>query len=47
MNLVCQCAAGPTVPEALPQLPFCQKVQAPLAAQVMRDTANQAKAQDG
>ncbi|KAL3806425.1 hypothetical protein ACHAXA_009623 [Cyclostephanos tholiformis] len=39
MNLVCQFAAGLTVPEALKQLMFCQKRMAPLVAKVIRDTA--------
>lgn len=47
MNLVCQFVAGLTVPEALKQLMFCQKVKAPLVAKVVRRTANLANAQDG
>ena len=47
MNLVCQFAAGLTVPEALKQLMFCQKRMAPLVAKVIRDTANAADRQDG
>jgi large subunit ribosomal protein L22 len=47
MNLVCQFAAGLTVPEALKQLMFCQKRMAPLVAKVIRDTANTADRQDG
>ena len=44
MNLVCQFAAGLTVPEALKQLLFCRKVKAPLVAQVIKRTANEANA---
>lgn len=40
MNLVCQFAAGQTVPEALKQLMFCQKKHAPTVAKVIRRTAN-------
>lgn len=47
MNLVCQFAAGLTVPEALKQLMFCQKRMAPLVAKVIRDTANTADRKDG
>lgn len=47
MNLVCQFAAGLTVPEALKQLMFCQKSRAPLVAEVIRRTANQADAKSG
>lgn len=47
MNLVCQFAAGLTVPEALKQLMFCQKRMAPLVAKVIRETANDANEQDG
>ncbi len=47
MNLVCQFAAGLTVPEALKQLMFCQKRMAPLVAKVIRDTANEADRRDG
>ena len=47
MNLVCQFAAGLTVPEALKQLMFCQKRMAPLVAKVIRDTTNSADRRDG
>eukprot|EP00984_Skeletonema_dohrnii_P014764 scaffold6269_cov67-Skeletonema_dohrnii-CCMP3373.AAC.1 len=47
MNLVCQFAHGLTVPEALKQLMFCQKVKAPLVAKVIRRTANLADIRDG
>ena len=47
MNLVCQFAAGLTVPEALKQLMFCQNRMAPLVAKVIRDTANVADRRDG
>lgn len=47
MNLVCQFAHGLTVPEALKQLLFCQKVKAPLVAKVIRRTANLADIRDG
>jgi large subunit ribosomal protein L22 len=47
MNLVCQFAAGLTVPEALKQLMFCQKRMAPLVAKVIRDTANEADRRHG
>ena len=47
MNLVCQFAAGLTVPEALKQLMFCQKVKAPLVAKVIRRTANLADIRHG
>lgn len=47
MNLVCQFAAGLTVPEALKQLMFCQKRMAPLVAEVIRRTANQADTKNG
>jgi len=47
MNLVCQFAHGLTVPEALKQLMFCQKVKAPLVARVIRRTANLADIRDG
>ena len=47
LNLVCQFAAGQTVPEALKQLMFCQKVKAPLVAKVIRRTANLANIRHG
>lgn len=47
MNLVCQFAAGLTVPEALKQLMFCQKRMAPLVAKVIRRTANLADIRHG
>ena len=47
MNLVCQFAAGLTVPEALKQLMFCRKRKAPLVAAVIRRTANYANEEDG
>ncbi len=47
MNLVCQFAAGLTVPEALKQLMFCQKVKAPLLAKVIRRTSNLADIRHG
>lgn len=47
MNLVCQFAAGLTVPEALKQLMFCQKVKAPLMAKIIRRTANLADIRHG
>lgn len=47
LNLVCQFAAGLTVPEALKQLMFCQKVKAPLVAKVIRRTANLADIRHG
>ena len=47
LNLVCQFAAGLTVPEALKQLLFCQKVKAPLVAAAIKRTANEASAKDG
>eukprot|EP00580_Thalassiosira_gravida_P002324 CAMPEP_0201607470 /NCGR_PEP_ID=MMETSP0492-20130828/6559_1 /ASSEMBLY_ACC=CAM_ASM_000837 /TAXON_ID=420259 /ORGANISM="Thalassiosira gravida, Strain GMp14c1" /LENGTH=241 /DNA_ID=CAMNT_0048072053 /DNA_START=176 /DNA_END=901 /DNA_ORIENTATION=+ len=47
MNLVCQFAAGLTVPEALKQLMFCRKVKAPLVAKIIRRTANLADIRDG
>lgn len=47
MNLVCQFVAGLTVPEALKQLMFCQKVKAPLVAQVIRRTAEAANMENG
>jgi len=47
MNLVCQFAHGLTVPEALKQLMFCQKIKAPLVAKVIRRTANLADIRDG
>jgi large subunit ribosomal protein L22 len=47
MNLVCQFAAGLTVPEALKQLMFCQKVKAPLVAKIIRRTANLADIRHG
>jgi len=47
MNLVCQFAAGLTVPEALRQLMFCQKSKAPLVAKVIRRTSNLADIRHG
>ena len=47
MNLVCQFAAGLTVPEALKQLMFCQKRMAPLVAKVIRDLSAEADRRDG
>lgn len=47
LNLVCQFAAGLTVPEALKQLMFCQKVKAPLVAKVIRRTTNLANIRHG
>lgn len=47
MNLVCQFAAGQTVPEALKQLMFCQKMHAPTVAKVIRRTANEADTEHG
>lgn len=47
MNLVCQFAAGQTVPEALKQLMFCQKKHAPTVAKVIRRTANLADIRHG
>ncbi|KAL3796922.1 hypothetical protein HJC23_000675 [Cyclotella cryptica] len=47
MNLVCQFAAGQTVPEALKQLMFCQKMHAPTVAKVIRRTANLADIRHG
>mmetsp|Transcript_769 Transcript_769/g.1814 ORF Transcript_769/g.1814 Transcript_769/m.1814 type:complete len:298 (-) Transcript_769:142-1035(-) len=47
MNLVCQFAAGQTVPEALKQLMFTQKMAAPLVAKVIRRTANLADIRHG
>ena len=47
MNLVCQFAAGLTVPEALKQLMFCQKRMAPLVSEVIRQTATEADEKDG
>lgn len=47
MNLVCQFAAGLTVPEALKQLMFCQKKHAPTVASVIRETANEADTKHG
>lgn len=47
MNLVCQFAAGMTVPEALRQLMFCRKRMAPLVAKVVRRTANLADMRHG
>lgn len=47
MNLVCQFAAGQTVPEALKQLMFCQKKLAPTVAKVIRRTSNLADIKHG
>lgn len=47
MNLVCEFAAGLTVPEALKQLMFCRKSRAPLLAMVIRRTALMADEKDG
>lgn len=47
MNLVCQFAAGLTVPEALKQLMFCQKRMAPLVSEVIRQAATEADEEDG
>lgn len=42
MNLICQFVAGMTVPEALKQLMFTRKSKAPLVAEMVRRTANEA-----
>lgn len=47
MNLVCQFAAGLTVPEALRQLMFCQKRKAPLINKLIRHVALEADEKDG
>lgn len=47
MNLVCQFAAGLTVPEAMKQLTFLNKRMAPRVSNVIRRTANLADIRDG
>ena len=47
LNLVCHLAAGLPVVEALNQLKFCNKIKAPLVAQVIQRTANLASIRDG
>jgi large subunit ribosomal protein L22 len=47
LNLVCQFAAGQTVPEALTQLMFVEKAKAPLVAKVIKRTCNLASIRDG
>jgi large subunit ribosomal protein L22 len=47
LNLVCQLAAGMTLPDALQQLEFCKKSMAPLVQKVLKRTANLADIRDG
>lgn len=47
LNLVCQFAAGQTVPDALLQLQYCEKVKAPLVASLIKSAANKAKQKYG
>lgn len=47
LNLVCQFAAGLPLPEALTQLEFSKKGQAPLVQKVLRRTANLADIRHG
>jgi len=47
LNLVCQFAAGQTVPDALLQLRYCEKSRAPLVAKVIKEAANTAKQKYG
>ena len=47
MNLICQFAAGKTVPDALLQLKFCEKAKAPLVATLIQRTMNTANQKHG
>lgn len=47
MNLVCQFAAGQTVPDALTQLDFCRKRFAPLVKELIEKTVQDAAEQGG
>ena len=47
MNLVCQFAAGQTVPDALTQLDFCRKRFAPLVKELIEKTVQEAAEQGG
>mmetsp|Transcript_6298 Transcript_6298/g.7981 ORF Transcript_6298/g.7981 Transcript_6298/m.7981 type:complete len:284 (+) Transcript_6298:67-918(+) len=47
LNLICQFAAGKTVPEALLQLKFCEKVKGPLVTSMIQSAANTAKQKYG
>ena len=47
LNLICQFAAGQTVPEALTQLQYVRKSRAPLVRKVINSTVKQAVEKDG
>jgi large subunit ribosomal protein L22 len=47
LNLICQFAAGQTVPDAMLQLKFCEKVKAPLVITLLQRTINNAKQKYG
>lgn len=47
LNLICQFAAGQTIPDALIQLKFCEKGKAPLVRKVVNRMARVAKSKDG
>ena len=47
LNLVCQFAAGQTVPDALEQLLYVQKVKAPLVRKVIKHAVRRAARDDG
>lgn len=47
MNLVCQFAAGQTVPDALMQLDFCRKRFAPLVKELIEKTVQEAAEKGG
>ena len=47
MNLVCQFAAGQTVPDALTQLDFCRKRFAPLVKELIEKTVQEAAEKGG
>jgi large subunit ribosomal protein L22 len=47
LNLICQFAAGKTVPEAMIQLKFCEKVKAPLVTTLLQRTVNTARQKYG
>lgn len=47
MNLICQFAAGNSVPDALLQLKFCEKSKAPLVTTLIQRTMNTARQKHG
>jgi len=47
LNLICQFVAGQTIPDALLQLNYCEKVKAPLVASLLNRTVNTAKQKHG